>query len=309
MIQSLVREMPEDIRPISVTPPVRQQSSRAISQRKELPADPLSGIASSGPYSADPHTRLSEKAVLRGDWDLAIQEAGLALNENQDNARAMLMKSIAEAKGQVCGVVKTASARAYDSTGSTIEDGVELGTFLEISSFKANRTDMLAVSSFSRSDSVISGILIPLNDIEIDTRQLSSLSDDDKSALKQRAILLSSIDKLGSEQAALKAKLNPHADEYAKATAAYNAYFKKSANLAARRESASGDERMKIEDELRKLRAEGARAKREYEAVKDKCKAWNDDFSPSDNPEIQKLQENIDSLNNELRSLQDGRQP
>lgn len=74
---------------------------------------------------------------------------------------------------------------------------------------------------------------------------------------------------------------NPYAEEYAAAKAAYEEYWRLVRELTAKRDAASGAERIRYSNQLREMRAENTRLSNALQAAGKKFKNWREEQSES----------------------------
>ena len=100
---------------------------------------------------------------------------------------------------------------------------------------------------------------------------------------------------------------NPFAEEYGKAKGEYRAYWKKVKDLQAKRDSSTGDERMRCGDELREMMGQSVDLGNAYKEAKSRYEEWNQSHaasaSPPENPDVASLKSQLEGVKAKLQSI------
>ena len=92
---------------------------------------------------------------------------------------------------------------------------------------------------------------------------------------------------------------SPHFEAYRDARKAYKAFIARSRELTARRDTATGAERIRYGDQLHRMKGEGAELARTYENTKRAYEAWKAEQGDAD-PELISLQNELETVRSEL---------
>ena len=98
---------------------------------------------------------------------------------------------------------------------------------------------------------------------------------------------------------------NPHREEYVIATRTYKQFALRNNALLKEFQDATGDRRMKIADELRKLKLDRDRITKTYESAKQRHTAWKERHPQAkpdleNDPELQRLRQEVASVAQQL---------
>jgi hypothetical protein len=101
-------------------------------------------------------------------------------------------------------------------------------------------------------------------------------------------------------------KDNPHAVQFAAAKRRYVQYWKKVKRLQSERESAKGDTRIAVAEELRKLKGQDVKIGQDYESAKQRYEAWSAAHpapAKARDAELERLDKAIASLREKIDAL------
>lgn len=100
---------------------------------------------------------------------------------------------------------------------------------------------------------------------------------------------------------------NPHAPAYRQSLAAYRTFIAKVKELTAKRDAATGSDHVRYSDQLQALKPQGVRLGRDFEQSKAKYLAWSEAHptrvDPQRDPQIQRLQQELAQLEQQVREL------
>ncbi len=125
--------------------------------------------------------------------------------------------------------------------------------------------------------------------------------------VSRRAQIRIRIAALRQTQSATINTANPHAKAYEAARTAYNRFRKKAETLNKQFDDATGDERMKLHDQLRQLKLEQVGIEQQYQKARKPYAAWQAGnapaASPSD-PRVQEMEKELNQVESALAALQ-----
>jgi hypothetical protein len=188
--------------------------------------------------------------------------------------------------GGFWGVVTTAQARVFNSDGHFLS-AVPAGTLVDIVSLKQTRSGKVAEGSVLAGQQTLTEALVRARDLEIVAGQLSAAPREERQLRVRYAELVQRLNELDKGPAPDGDSENPFALEFKKAKDDYVQYWRKIHKLQTARDTVTGDERVRYEDELRRLKAMNLRLSRAYERAKAKYNGWKNDNAqrPGENPE------------------------
>lgn len=206
------------------------------------------------------------------------------------------------------GVIVSPSAPAYSRTGKYLQR-IGAGTLLDISELWQTKSGSMALCNAFVASGLLSDVLIYAGDMDMRPGPLSEVSAREKDLRCQLAELLAQRTENLRGSSKTQRTDNPHYAAYAQAQADYVQFWKKARDLQARRDSATGDERSRLIDELARLTTSGAdvRVGDAFVTARREYNAWNADHpqhasDPSGGP-ASDLDRRIAALRAELDSL------
>ena len=125
----------------------------------------------------------------------------------------------------------------------------------------------------------------------------------------QCATLIAEIDHLRADQAKARMKDNPFKPAYDAAAASYNAYWAKVKQLQDKHRTATGEARVRLADDLKRMKGEDVRVGKALEDAKKKMTDWQDKngAAPVTDPRIKSLQDQLAGLQVQIQSLDNDR--
>jgi len=151
-------------------------------------------------------------------------------------------------------------------------------------------------------------ILIPEEAIVLYTSEARALSDDERRALKNYYALEAKIRARTRQMQDSNKQENPFKQAYVGAHQAHNASIDQAADLLARRDSATGGAKARIEDQLREMKHHQAQLKDALLAVQKKYREWKDahpeiPFQPLSDPQIRAWTQEQKAISRTLGNL------
>ena len=243
--------------------------------------------------------------ILQKKWDDAIAKCqeGLAANPNDKELSELLKK--ASHKGLKWAVVKTEKTPVYDKTGKQI-GYLSMPAILNVHEIKKVPNNTLAYCSKTNKEQTVT-FFVKTSDLNIHDGNIALISQPLKELAVQQVTLEAKLKSLKKEASSKFNPANPYARAMEQAAAERKAYWTKVETLKKSFDSASGDKRMKIHDELRTLRAQNIRIEEQFEKTKHQYEEWEKEHPTLEqNDEIEKtekkLQEVIDAISMEKLS-------
>jgi len=171
------------------------------------------------------------------------------------------------------GIVNVPEARTYDTNGR-FQGRVPAGTLLSISQVRRADVGDIAVATLRTDSGTLRDVVIRATDIRIRPGAIDRTSARERELNVRLADIEASITARESElEAAFEAR-NPHADEFHDIRARYAEFWKGIEERQAAHEKATGGERMRLANELRQLKVDDVRFRREFEAVRTRYQEW-----------------------------------
>ncbi len=203
------------------------------------------------------------------------------------------------------GIVIANGANSYDTKGKYMED-IPVGTVVNIKQIKALKAGTLAICS--PADEAGDLFLVRTRALDIRTGSRNLVGQKEMTLLIKQAQLSAKLQALRDQAAKdYVSRNNPFAEEYGKAKGEYRAYWKKVKDLQAKRDSSTGDERMRCGDELREMMGQSVDLGNAYKEAKSRYEEWNQSHaasaSPPENPDVASLKSQLEGVKAKLQSI------
>jgi|GEM_PF-5606708 len=287
-------------------------------------AAPLIQFRGLPPFLSAAHRRLQSLPVVH-NWSAALRtrllsippalqpEAPAAPDQNHtpdlESIAPQPPPSAKDAVPTACtprwAVVNTPRTPIYNTQGKFI-CRLEAGSLLEVSDFLTCADGKFALCRPKDMSTCPDTVLVPVDHLDFGHRSL-----DDAAARRELELLVA--------RARLKLQLapqttgsvtnirweNPYASGLAAARSEYQAYWKIVRELQQKRDAANGEERMRCQDELARLRGLDRTLAHAYKAAKEKYDAWNE-AHPGESlnaDRIRQLENQLARINAELNAL------
>jgi tetratricopeptide (TPR) repeat protein len=242
----------------------------------------------------------------RKEWDKALYNCDLALTANPKDTRALSLKqSISSQRAGYTrwAVVKRPEIRAYDMKGMSVAS-FKSGSIVEISEIRKAADGELAVCRVVDPPFATSPVYMRVVDLNVVNGIYASVSEEEKTLRIRESTLMADIMRLTASLAESHDKDNPHAAEYQRARARYDAFWKKVNELSAKRDNSTGGERMRAIEELREMKGEDITVGKALEAAKKKCDEWTKSHPAQEtSPAIESIKADLANVRQQLAAL------
>ena len=243
----------------------------------------------------------------------AVSEAPPPAEESENREADMKAPEAEQASGVApgtkrWGVVKVTEAKVYDKRGKFLSD-VAAGTTLDISDLIKADAGMFALARVISPSNTFEEALVATHDIEIMAGALDAVREREKELRCAKARVMAELALRQGNGAKYLRKDNPMAEEFSCIRQRYVDYLKSARALKAKREAAQGAERMRIEDQLRVMKADDVRYGMTYKTAKQKFDDWNKahpEPTGLEKDEIDALKEQMTRIQNDLDGLAAG---
>ncbi len=164
----------------------------------------------------------------------------------------------------------------------------------------------LMVSVVFEANSNIPPLLLKVESVTLTTPDMPSMPTTAGRDLRTRhAELLTAIKAREKQLRSAAAGSNPHREEYVKASKTYKQFALRNNALLKEFQDATGDRRMSIADELRKLKLNRDRVTKTYESAKQRYTAWKEQHPQTkpdleNDPELQRLRQEVANVAQQL---------
>jgi tetratricopeptide (TPR) repeat protein len=274
------------------------------SRKTATPSPSVEAIKSEPPQKRVDHIDLARKHVAAKQWDKAVEECDAALALDPENPDVAKLKRIAEARDRRWGCTRTL-AKAYDAVSGKAVQELAPGALVEVSGIRnGSPLGELAICKVITDTNDPPILLVRMRDLDTKMGPLSSASEEEKTLRIRRVRLWAEIARLKDELLQSRLKDNPYKKEYDVASAAYNAYWTKVKNLQAKHQASTGDERVRVADEMKRLKGEDIRIGQALETAKKKMNEWQERnaASPIADPKLTALEEELAKLQSQIMS-------
>jgi hypothetical protein len=250
------------------------------------------------------HRKMLAKYMAQQDWDNALKECEIILDDMPDDQAVLQQRRLAMVKGMRWGIVIAANTPTYDTSGKFLRN-TPAGTVVEITNIVKTARDDLALCLPQKGSTDGVNTLIRACDLQINLGDLSKV-DEDELKLRSKEI------KLTIDMQELRNKLlattiddqNPHAAEYKKAKKDHEEYWAKVRDLQRKRDASTGDEMMRYSDTLRQMKGEDVRLATALDGAKQKYDhARRTQMSSIKSPELQAMESELATIKERLNSM------
>ena len=211
--------------------------------------------------------------ILQKKWDDAIRECNLGLKLQPDNPDLLGLRRKASARGIQWAVVRNSKALVFDRSGRSI-GSLSVGTLLNVHEIKKVPRDTLAYCTKPAETQSQPAFFVRLADLNVRSGPAADAPPELKDLASKQASLQADLEKLRTRKSSQLNQANPNARELETAKAERKAYWVKVEELKKKFDSASGDSRMKIHDQLRAMRGEDVRVEQRYEKARQQYDTW-----------------------------------
>ncbi len=188
------------------------------------------------------------------------------------------------------GIANVPEARLYDTNGRFL-GRVPTGTLFSISQVRRSDAGDIAVATMRTAAGDLRDVVVRTTDIRIQPGAIDRTTARERELTAQLANVEAAISVRQRElEAAFEAR-NPHSREYQETRARYAEFWKGIEERQAAHEKATGGERMRLANELRQLKVDDVRFRREFEAVRARYQEWKDrnQLDPAGDDVMQRL--------------------
>jgi len=193
-------------------------------------------------------------------------------------------------------VVKCARVPVYSEAGKFLHR-IDPGTLVDVSEIRQAKTGELAVC---RTVNQANRVLIFTRELDLQPGALQEAEREEVQLLVDRAKAAARIQTLREEASRGVRRDNPYAAQYETAQQRYQDFWNRARELQEGRDNSSGAARMKVIDELRRMKGEDVRVGKAYETAKRNYEEWNAQHpqsTPPSTPEIRALENRLAGLN------------
>ncbi len=187
-------------------------------------------------------------------------------------------------------------AQAYDLTGRRLEL-LPAATLLAVHGTTNAPAGMLAMCT-SVTGAPDGAFFVKTRDLDVWEGNLALLDPGTRTLLRRHADLRCRV----RERELDLAEDNPHAEAYREAREAYQALSRRAQELQARRDGATGADRMSVINELHALKGEAAQRMAAFKEAEARYKAWREQRirSLEDDPEYRRLKQDLETVRQQL---------
>jgi hypothetical protein len=203
------------------------------------------------------------------------------------------------------GVVVALDAKVYSLQGKC-QAHVGAGTLLDIRDVVSANAGTFARAGVITSSNSFDDVLVAMADIEVRSGSLGELRTKERELYIAQARVTAELERHGSDCTKYVRKDSPLGDEYISARQHYVELVKAGRALMAKREAATGIERMRCEDELRQMKGEEVRSLQKYEKAKRQFEEWsraNPEPTGLEKEEMDALKEQAERIRKDLEAL------
>lgn len=200
--------------------------------------------------------------------------------------------------------VKSDYAKYYDRNGGAPLSSVANGTVLDISKVSSTPKGEIAVCTIHSPEGKISDVVFLTSDIEMKKGKLSDISKDNYNLLLERSTLMEKAVKI-KDTLEVDDSNNPYRTEYHNVKKEFEEFTAKSSALSKTLSKSTGDTRMQLLEDLRKMKYEEAAAKQKFTSIKNKYSDWQNKNGGSNvkkTPEALELEGQINVIEEKLRA-------
>lgn len=234
--------------------------------------------------------------ILKAEWDQALAACDAALKDGTADRPSLLrLKKVATTRGLKWGAVRTQKAPAFDTTGNPIAT-LAPGTLVEIlRTVQRPKSPEMAFCSLKGETRLPEEFVMRAYDLVIVPGRLADAPEPARQLRKKEGELLAAVTEAKRKKQEAVNPNNPHSAEYQAAKTAYDAFWKKVAQLTKLRDSTSGDSQVRYSDELQKMKGQDIRLGLALEEAKKKHNQWEAEH-PTSSSHIQALESELTSL-------------
>jgi len=253
------------------------------------------------------HKKLLATYLSQRDWDKVLVECNTLLETAPGDPSLLETKRLAEVKGKRWGVVNAVNAPSYTTTGKFVKT-MPSGYVLDIVDIiKASREE-LALCSVIIGTSSETNFLIRTRDMAVHLGDFRKLSEDGQKLFSKQFDLSVRMTALRSKLIATAVDTqNPYSAEYKAAKQAHETYWAKVRDLQKQRDSSatSYEDRIRIGEDLRKMKGEDIRLGMALEAAKKKYdEASSKNSMNIQSPELVSLEKELAEVRERIRTFE-----